>query len=150
MHGCDKHQEAAFRRVDINPQQAFQIWPLSCFANTRNRQPQTASWRWKANKDSPSECPPHLSHHAVPRPVDLLAVFAVGDQVKVVGELDRLGDLLQDVDAETLAAALDVNPRLLRLVAAQGRHVRPPRLFVVKSRYVCDLLPWRASAVSNR
>lgn len=73
---------------------------------------------------------PHLSHHAVPRPVDLLAVFPVGDQVKVVGELDRLGDLLQDVDAETLAAALDVNPRLLRLIAAQVRQIRPSRLFV--------------------
>lgn len=52
---------------------------------------------------------PHLSHHSVPRPIDLLAVFSIGDQVKVVGELDRLGDLLQDIDAETLAATLDVN-----------------------------------------
>lgn len=37
-------------------------------------------------------------------------MFSIGDQVKVIGELDRLGNLLQDVDAETLAAALDVNP----------------------------------------
>lgn len=52
----------------------------------------------------------HLSDHAVPGPVDLLAVFAVGDQIEVVRELYLLGDLLEDVDAETFAAALDVNP----------------------------------------
>lgn len=98
------------------------------------------SRRWNGNQD------PHLSHHAVPRPVDLLAVFPVGDQVKVVGELDRLGDLLQDVDAETLAAALDVNPRLLGLVTAQVRQVRPPRLVVLNPHRVWDLLPWCVSA----
>lgn len=43
-------------------------------------------------------------------------MFAISDQVKVIGELDRLGDLLQDVDAETLTAALYVNPRLLGLI----------------------------------
>lgn len=37
---------------------------------------------------------PYLSHHAIPGPIDLLAVFAVCHQVKVVGELDALGDLL--------------------------------------------------------
>lgn len=52
----------------------------------------------------------HLSNHAIPCPINLLAVFAVGDQVEVIRELDRLGDLLQDVYAETLAAAFDVNP----------------------------------------
>ncbi len=52
---------------------------------------------------------PDLSNHAVPRPINLLAVFAVCDQVEVVSKLDCLGDLLQDVNAETLAAALDVN-----------------------------------------
>ena len=63
---------------------------------------------------------PHLSHHAVPRSVDLLPVFAVGHQVQVVGEFHRLGDLLQDVNAETLAAALDVDTRVLSLVTAGG------------------------------
>lgn len=52
----------------------------------------------------------HLSNHAIPCPINLLAVFAVGDQVEVISKLDRLGDLLQDVNTETLAAALDVNP----------------------------------------
>lgn len=62
---------------------------------------------------------PHLSHHAIPGPVDLLAVFAVSDQVEVVGELDWLGDLLQDVNAETFTATLDVDPWLLCLITAQ-------------------------------
>lgn len=53
---------------------------------------------------------PHLSHHAIPRSIDLLAMFAVRDQVKVIGELDRLCDLLQDVNAETLTATFYVNP----------------------------------------
>lgn len=46
-------------------------------------------------------------------------MLSVRDQVEVVGEFDRLGDLLQDVDAETLTATLDVDARLFRLVAAQ-------------------------------
>ena len=45
-------------------------------------------------------------------------MFAIGNQVKVIGELDRLGDLLQDVNAEALTAALYVDPWLLRLIAA--------------------------------
>lgn len=63
------------------------------------------------------EARPHLSDHAVPRPVHLLAVFAVCNQVEVVRELHRLGDFLQDVDAETFAAAFDVDPRITCLVA---------------------------------
>lgn len=53
---------------------------------------------------------PHLSYHTIPCPVNLLAVFAVGDQIEIIGELHTLGDLLQDVNAETFAAALNVNP----------------------------------------
>ena len=44
-------------------------------------------------------------------------MLAVGDQVEVVGELDGLGQLLQDVDAEALTAAFDVNARVPGLVA---------------------------------
>lgn len=52
----------------------------------------------------------HLSNHAIPCPIDLLAVFSVGDQIEVVSELYLLGDLLQDVNTETFTAALDINP----------------------------------------
>lgn len=38
-------------------------------------------------------------------------MFSIGHQVEVVGELDVLGDLLQDVDAETFTAALGVLAR---------------------------------------
>lgn len=89
---------------------------------------------------------PHLSHHAVPRSVDLLAMFPVRDQVKVVGELDRLGDLLQDVDAETFTAALYVDPRFLRLIAVQVRESG-----VILSNYVnrCECLRVSRVAVSD-
>lgn len=62
--------------------------------------------------------PPHLSHHAVPCSIDLLAMFAIGHQIQVVREFDGLGDLLQDVDAEPLTAALDVDPGLLGAITA--------------------------------
>lgn len=52
--------------------------------------------------------PPYLADHAVPHVVDLFAVLAVCDQVEVVGELDVPGYLLQNVDAEALAALLNV------------------------------------------
>jgi len=51
---------------------------------------------------------PYLSDHAVPPVVDLLAVFPIRHQVQVVGELDVPGDLLQNVNAETFAALLNV------------------------------------------
>lgn len=53
---------------------------------------------------------PHLSHHAIPCPINLLAMFAVGDQIEIVGEFYTLCNLLEDVDAETFATAFDVNP----------------------------------------
>lgn len=62
--------------------------------------------------------PPYLSHHPIPDVVNLLSVFAIGHQVEVVGELDILGDLFQNVDAEALAALLDVRPSSLGCVAA--------------------------------
>lgn len=50
----------------------------------------------------------YLSDHPVPNSPDQLAVFAVGDQVQVVGELDVAGKFLQDVDAEAFAAEFGV------------------------------------------
>lgn len=49
---------------------------------------------------------PHLSHHAVPLPIDVLPVPPVGHQVKVVGETHNLCQPLEDIDAETFAAVL--------------------------------------------
>lgn len=46
-------------------------------------------------------------------------MFAVGHQVEVVGKLDRLGDLLEDVDAEALTATLDVDAGFFGLVAGR-------------------------------
>lgn len=66
-----------------------------------------------------TESCPHLTNQAVPRPIDLLAVLAVGDQVEVVGEPDGAGQLLQDVDAEAFAAQLGV--RLGVTHNAEGR-----------------------------
>lgn len=51
---------------------------------------------------------PHLPNHSVPGSPDQLAMLAVGHQVKVVGELDVARQLLEDVDAEALAAELGV------------------------------------------
>lgn len=48
MHGYGKYQETAFHWVDTNPQQAFQIWPLSYFVNTRCKK--TVSFRQSAGK----------------------------------------------------------------------------------------------------
>lgn len=59
----------------------------------------------------------HLSHHAVPHIVDLLAVLPVGHQIKVVGELHVPSDFLQDVDAEAFAALFNVRSSSLGGVA---------------------------------
>ena len=69
----------------------------------------------KLNTGTSGYVPPassHLSYHAVPGAPHQLAVLAVGDQVEVVGELDGPGQLLQDVDAEALAAQLGVGLRV--------------------------------------
>ena len=54
----------------------------------------------------------HLPDHAVPGPSHQLAVFSVGDQVEVVGELDGAGQFLQDVYAEALTAQFGVGLRV--------------------------------------
>ncbi len=50
----------------------------------------------------------NLPHHAVPHIIDLLAMFAIYDQVKIIGELYISGNLLQDVYTKALAALLDI------------------------------------------
>lgn len=52
--------------------------------------------------------PAYLPDHAVPHAVHPLPVFAVGHQVQVVGELDHLGQFLEDVNAEALTAKLGI------------------------------------------
>lgn len=64
----------------------------------------------------------HLSHHPIPDVVDLLAMLAIGYQVQVIGELDILCNLLQNVDAEAFAALLDVRPTSLCCVAAETQN----------------------------
>lgn len=53
--------------------------------------------------------------------MDHLAVFSVGDQVEVVGELDGARQLLQDVYAETLTAQLGVRLRVADDTVREGR-----------------------------
>lgn len=50
----------------------------------------------------------HLSDHTVPDPSYQLAMFAVGDQVEVVGELNVARELFQNVYAEAFAAQFGV------------------------------------------
>lgn len=62
----------------------------------------------------------HLSDHAVPHVVDLLAVFSIRDQVEVVSELDVPGYLLQNVDAEALAALFNVGASCCAVTATHN------------------------------
>lgn len=50
----------------------------------------------------------YLPNHAVPYAAHPLAMLAVGHKVQVVGEFDHPGQLLEDVDAESLTTELGV------------------------------------------
>lgn len=50
----------------------------------------------------------NLPNHAVPDIIDLLAMFSICDQVKIIGELYISGNLLQDVYTKALAALLNI------------------------------------------
>lgn len=63
----------------------------------------------------------YLSNHAIPHIVDLLPMFSIRDQVEVVGKLDIPCYLLQNVNAETLAALLNVGTSC-GAVTATHRH----------------------------
>lgn len=78
--------------------------------------------------------PSYLADHAVPHVVDLFPVFSVGDQVEVVGELDVPGYLLQNINAEALAALLNVGASWCAVTATQtqkqwGQSFLPIRLW---------------------
>lgn len=66
---------------------------------------------------------PYLSDHAVPHVVDLFAVLSICDQVEVVGELDIPRYLLQNINAEALAALLNVGTSRCA-VTATHRHAQ--------------------------
>lgn len=54
----------------------------------------------------------YLPNHAIPHASNPLAMLAIGHQVQVIGELDHLGQLLEDVNAEALTAQLGVGGRV--------------------------------------
>lgn len=66
----------------------------------------------------------YLPNHAVPHAAHPLAMLAVGHQVQVVGELDHLGQLLEDVDAEALTAKLGVGSRVTTAATKRPAGVR--------------------------
>lgn len=51
-------------------------------------------------------------------------MLAIGNQVQVIGELHILGDLFQNVDAETFTALLDIRPTSLSRVAAEAQNTK--------------------------
>lgn len=65
-------------------------------------------------------CELYLSNHAVPHVVNFLPVLAIGDEVEVVGELDVPGNLLENINAEALAALLDVGPSCCAVTVTNG------------------------------
>lgn len=67
----------------------------------------------------------YLPDHAVPHASHPLAVLAVGHQVQVVGELDHLGQFLEDVDAETLAAELRVGGGVTAAATKRAQESEP-------------------------
>lgn len=70
----------------------------------------------------------YFPNHAIPLVVDLLPVLPVGHQVEVVGELDGLGEFLQDVDAEAFAALLHVLPFLRDVAGGASGHRKKPQM----------------------
>ena len=66
----------------------------------------------------------YLPDHAVPHAAHPLAMLAVGHQVQVIGELDHLGQLLEDVDAEALTAKLGVGGRVTTAATKRPAGVR--------------------------
>lgn len=66
----------------------------------------------------------YLPDHAVPHASNPLAMLAVGHQVQVIGELDHLGQLLEDVNAEALTAELGVGGRVTAAATKRPPAVR--------------------------
>jgi len=57
----------------------------------------------------------YLPNHPVPHVVHFFAMLPVGHQVKVIGELHRSGKLLEDIDAEPLAAFFNIHAFIGRI-----------------------------------
>lgn len=80
----------------------------------------------------------YLSHHPIPHVVYLFAMLAIGYQVQVIGELDVLCNLLQDIDAEAFAALLDVRSTSLCCVAAEKTNTLADESDQVSQATVCS------------
>lgn len=66
-------------------------------------------WMRLCEKERERKCAiSYLSNHPIPDTTDHLAMFPIGDQIKVVWKLDGAWELLQDVYAETFAAEFGV------------------------------------------
>lgn len=59
----------------------------------------------------------HLSNHTIPGSIDFLPMLAIGNQVKIIGELHRFRNFLKDVDTEPLAAFFDVTWLFIRFIS---------------------------------
>lgn len=67
----------------------------------------------------------YLSNHAVPHAVNLLPMLSIGDQVEVISEAHNLGQALEDVNAEALAALFHrSHPFLMSPVTTEKKEER--------------------------
>lgn len=71
-------------------------------------------WKWPL---IPNET--YLSNHTIPGSIDFLPMLAIGNQVKIIGELHRFRNFLKDVDTEPLAAFFDVTWLLICFIPNQ-------------------------------
>lgn len=85
-------------------------------------------WKWSLIPDT------HLSNHTIPGSIDFLSMFAIGNQVKIIGELHRLRNFLKDVNTEPLAAFFDITWLLICFIPNQLKKQKTKARLYIRSK----------------
>lgn len=76
----------------------------------------------------------HLSNHTIPGSIDFLPMLAIGNQVKIIGELHRFRNFLKDINTEPLAALFDVTWLLICFISNRVKKQKKPKTRLLYKR----------------
>lgn len=61
----------------------------------------------------------YLTNHSIPCSIDLLSMFTIGYQIKIIGELHKLGNFFKNINTKPFATFLDIGSLFICFVSRE-------------------------------